>query len=109
MDMLDDLGFADDLALLSRSINQMRKKIGKLEHNSNRVGLSINATEEMRFKTAGKAKPVCCRRTQLETLEEFISSDGGANKDVNALLEERCQQELIQSQHLVARGEEDRM
>ncbi|XP_078603943.1 uncharacterized protein LOC144877771 [Branchiostoma floridae x Branchiostoma japonicum] len=90
--MLDDLDFADDLALLSHSIRQMREKAQKLEHNSGQVGLTINAkkTKEMRVKTVGNAKPVCCRGTELEIVKEFtylgsvISSDGGATKDVDA-------------------------
>ncbi|XP_073670704.1 uncharacterized protein [Paramisgurnus dabryanus] len=91
-DMLDDLDFADDLALLSHSISQMKEKMQKLERISSQVGLVINATKtkEMRVKTTGKAKPVCCRGIELETVKEFtylgsvISNDGGATKDVEA-------------------------
>ncbi|XP_078617289.1 uncharacterized protein LOC144885281 [Branchiostoma floridae x Branchiostoma japonicum] len=91
-DMLDDLDFADDLALLCHTISQMREKTQRLERNSGQVGLRINPskTKEMRVKTVGNAKPVCCRGIELETVKEFtylgsvISSDGGATKDVEA-------------------------
>ncbi|CAH1266510.1 Hypp3401 [Branchiostoma lanceolatum] len=90
--MLDDLDFADDLALLSHSISQMRTKTQKLETNSSRVGLKISApkTKEMRVKTVGNARPVCCQGTELELVKEFtylgsvISNDGGTTKDVEA-------------------------
>ncbi|XP_078580636.1 uncharacterized protein LOC144864435 [Branchiostoma floridae x Branchiostoma japonicum] len=91
-DMLDDLDFADDLALLCHTISQMREKTQRLEHKSGQVGLIINAgkTKEMRVKTVGNAKPVCCRGIELETVKDFtylgsvISSDGGATKDIEA-------------------------
>ncbi|KAI8502833.1 hypothetical protein Bbelb_195350 [Branchiostoma belcheri] len=57
LSMLYDLDFADDLALLSYSIGQMRGKMQKLEDNSGRVGLTVNATKTkaMRVKTTGNA------------------------------------------------------
>ncbi|XP_078663299.1 uncharacterized protein LOC144906655 [Branchiostoma floridae x Branchiostoma belcheri] len=92
LNMLDDLDFADDLVLLSHSIHQMRVKTKKLEQNSSTVGLGVNAkkTKEMRVKTTGNAKPVCCRGEELETVREFtylgsvITNDGGSSKDVDA-------------------------
>ncbi|KAI8514967.1 hypothetical protein Bbelb_075580 [Branchiostoma belcheri] len=92
LSMLDDLDFADDLALLSYSIGQMRGKMQKLEDNSGRVGLIVNATKtkEMRVKTTGNAKPVSCRGVELEIVKDFtylgsvISSSGGAEMDIEA-------------------------
>ncbi|XP_061587446.1 tubulin alpha-1B chain-like [Cololabis saira] len=90
--MLDDLDFADDLALLSHTISQMRQDTQRLEHSSGQVGLVINASKskEMRVKILGNAKPVYCRDTELEIVKEFtylgsvISSDGDTSKDVEA-------------------------
>eukprot|EP00058_Branchiostoma_floridae_P024957 XP_002610447.1 hypothetical protein BRAFLDRAFT_85586 [Branchiostoma floridae] len=91
-DMLDDLDFADDLALLCHTISQMREKTQRLEHKSGQLGLIINAgkTKEMRVKTVGNAKPVCCRGIELETVKEFtylgsvISSDGVCTTDATS-------------------------
>ena len=42
---LEDLDFADDLALLSHRIQDMRDKIRALEVQGPKVGLKINATK----------------------------------------------------------------
>ncbi|XP_019626733.1 PREDICTED: uncharacterized protein LOC109471784 [Branchiostoma belcheri] len=90
LSMLYDLDFAYDLALLSYSIGQMRGKMQKLEDNSGRVGLTVNATKAMRVKTIGNAKPVSCRGVELEIVKDFtylgsvISSSGGAEMDIEA-------------------------
>ena len=39
---LDDLDFADDLALLSRNHQQMQEKTSDLYHTSMQVGLTLN-------------------------------------------------------------------
>ena len=48
---LDDLDFADDLALLSHNHRQMQEKTSQLETTSARTGLKINKkkTEVMRI------------------------------------------------------------
>ncbi|KAI8522196.1 hypothetical protein Bbelb_019500 [Branchiostoma belcheri] len=65
----------------------------KLEDNSGRVGLIVNATKtkEMRVKTVGNAKPVSCRGVELEIVKDFTylgsvisSSGGGAEMDIEA-------------------------
>ena len=42
---LEDLGFADDLVILSHTIQDMRNKTRALEVQGAKVGLKINATE----------------------------------------------------------------
>ena len=42
---LEDLDFADDLALLSHRIQDMRDKTEALEEQGAKVGLKINATK----------------------------------------------------------------
>ena len=49
--LLEDLDFANDLALLSHRIQDMRDKTRALEVQSAKVGLKINATKTKRIGT----------------------------------------------------------
>ena len=45
MDQLEDLDFADDIALISTTQHQMQKKTDKLAETSQRIGLNISKTK----------------------------------------------------------------
>ena len=45
MDRLEDLDFADDIALISTTQNQMQKKTDKLTETSQRLGLTVSKIE----------------------------------------------------------------
>ena len=88
---LDDLDFADDLALLSHSYHQMQDKINTLIETSSQVGLNIHEgkTKNIRINTT-TTEPITLGDTMLEEVESFtylgsiISSQGGTDADVKA-------------------------
>ena len=43
--MLEDLDFADDIALLSSRFNDLHEKTGRLAEEAARVGLKLNVTK----------------------------------------------------------------
>ena len=69
---LDDLDFAEDLALLSHSRQQMQDKTTRLMDISAKVGLSIHKqkTKVMKVNTAS-IEPVLLENRPLEEVESF--------------------------------------
>jgi len=69
---LDDLDFADDLALLSHNYQQMQEKTSDLHHTSMQVGLTLNKqkTKILRIN-AGTDEPVKIEGEELEEVESF--------------------------------------
>ena len=53
--MLEDLDFADDIALLSSTMGHLQAKTTKLEQNAARVGLKLNAGKCKVLKANGKS------------------------------------------------------
>ena len=88
---LDDLDFADDLALLSHNHSQMQDKASLLETTSAETGLKINRkkTELMKMNTTGNA-PVTVGGEPIEKVESFvylgsvIDQQGGTDQDISA-------------------------
>ena len=88
---LDDLDFADDLALLSHSHNQMQDKTTRLETISAGTGLRINKkkTELMKIYTTTDT-PVIVDGEPIKEVESFvylgsiIDEKGGTDRDVSA-------------------------
>ena len=86
---LDDLDFADDLALLSHNHRQMQNKTNRLVEESAKVGLQINTkkTELMKINTTSNT-PVTAREEPIKEVESFvylgsvIDKNGGTDKDV---------------------------
>ena len=70
---LDDLYFADDLALLSQSHSQMQDKITLLETTSAGTGLKINRkkTELMKMNTTANT-PVTVGGELIREVESFV-------------------------------------
>ena len=91
LDQLDDLDFADDLALLSHSSNQMQDKTTLLATTSAGVGLKVNKrkTELMKINTTSNA-PVTVDNHQIREVESFVylgsvvDRQGGTDRDVIA-------------------------
>jgi hypothetical protein len=54
--MLEDLDFADDIALLSSTMNHLTHKTTKLEDNSAKVCLKLNAKKCKVMKINSKSK-----------------------------------------------------
>ena len=92
-EQLEDLDFADDLALISGSHTHIQQKTTKLHEISKQLGLRINAgkTKVMRLNTKSH-QPITIEEQSLEDVVEFvylgsnISTDGGADKDVELLI-----------------------
>ncbi|VDP48313.1 unnamed protein product [Schistosoma curassoni] len=88
---LDDLDFADDLALLSHTHNQVQIKTASVAAVSASVGLSIHKgkTKVLKFK-AENTDPITLYDETLEDLESFtyvgsiIDEQGGSDADVKA-------------------------
>jgi hypothetical protein len=95
---LEDLEFADDLALLSHRLQDMQEKVDALGAISQRVGLKINKekTEVMRINNNQEA-PVTIDGRNVNDVEEFvylgskISKSGGTEEDIRARINRaRC-------------------
>ncbi|VDP17093.1 unnamed protein product [Schistosoma margrebowiei] len=88
---LDDLDFADDLALLSHTHEQMQMKTASVEAVSASVGLSIHKgkTEVLKFNTEN-SNPITLVGETLEDVEPFtylrsiIDEQGGSDADIKA-------------------------
>ena len=89
---LEDLDFADDLALLSHNLKQMQTKTTKLAETSTRLGLNIHPqkTKVLKINTSNK-KFVKINEIELKEAETFtyylgsvINQKGGTDEDVKA-------------------------
>ena len=88
---LDDLDFADDLALLSHNHSQMQDKTTLLETTSAGTGLKINRkkTELMKMNTTTNA-PITVGGEPIKEVESFVylgsvvDHQGGTDRDVTA-------------------------
>lgn len=90
-DQLEDLDFADDLALLSHNHAQMQDKTTHLETISAGVGLKINKRKTELIKTNTTAdNPVMINGEPIKEVESFvylgsiIDGQGGSDRDVKA-------------------------
>ncbi|VDP16562.1 unnamed protein product [Schistosoma margrebowiei] len=88
---LDDLDFADDLALLSRTQQQIQKKMTSVSATSAAVGLNIHKGKSkiLRYNTACN-NPITINGENLEDVKTFtylgsiIDEQGGSDADVKA-------------------------
>ena len=88
---LDDLDFADDLALLSHNQQQMQEKSNIVADNSARLGLNINRGKSKVFKTnASNETPITVQGEALEEVDSFtylgsiLDNHGGTDADVRS-------------------------
>ena len=73
MTSLEDLDFADDLALLSHRIQDMRDKTRALEEQGAKVGLKINATTtKLMLMGTKRGDGVLIGGEQIEEVDEFM-------------------------------------
>ena len=70
---LDDLDFADDLALLSRTQRQMQKKTNAVANNSARLGLKIHRgnSKVVKNNTAASTTPISLEGDGLVYVTSF--------------------------------------
>ena len=86
---LDDLDFADDIALLSHTQQQMQEKTNMVAANSARLGLNINIKKSKILKAnSTNQESIRLAEETLEEVESFaylgsiIDSKGGTDADV---------------------------
>ena len=89
MKQLDDLDFADDLAILSHNARQMQEKTNILVNTSYKVGLKINRSKTKLMKiNTNNDTPILLEGESLEEVDEFIylgstvDKVGGADADI---------------------------
>lgn len=91
---LEDLDYADDIALISTNHGQMQKKTDKLTEAAQRVGLNISKSKTRILKiNCKKNNSIKCQNGQdIHETNEFtylgacVSADGGADKDIERRL-----------------------
>jgi hypothetical protein len=86
---LDDLDFAEDIALISSTQHQMQEKTSLLAETSIKLGLRPNESKTKAMKINAKRKqPIKIKDTNLEEVEEFtylgsiVNIEGGTDADV---------------------------
>ena len=91
LDTMEDLDFADDLALLSTSRRNLQQKTNELEVHAKRTGLHINTakTKVMKIKTDDN-QPIVIGIDDVETVDSFtylgsvMDADKGSTADISA-------------------------
>ena len=90
---LEDLDYADALALLSHLETHMQSKTLKLQSNASKIGLKINVekTEVMSINTKHPSKIQLDGNNLMNTnsfpyLGSIVTNGGGAEEDINARL-----------------------
>ena len=90
---LEDLDFADDLALISSKYQDIQRKTTNLKSSAERIGLKIHArkTKIMRFNTRVEER-VRLGEELLEDVDQFtylggiVSKKGGCDEDIRSRL-----------------------
>ena len=90
LDTMEDLDFADDLALLSTSRRNLQQKTNQLEVYANRTGLHTNTakTKVMKIKT-GDNQPIVIGIGDVDSftyLGSVMDADKGSTADISARL-----------------------
>ena len=87
--ILEDLDFADDIALLSSRYVDVRDKTSRLADEAARVGLKINAKKSNVMQVNAKNdQRIELNGEQVEEVEEFVylgallDKEGGTTKDI---------------------------
>lgn len=88
-DHLEDLDFADDIALLSTKRSAMQTKLTTLKTNAQKVGLNINISKTKSMQVGAQTPTsFVLDGLPIERVEKFtylgsqITTDGGAREDV---------------------------
>ena len=90
---LEDLDFADDLALLATSNSHQQEKTDRLDHYSSKVGLAISNPKSKTMSINTKSiTPITIKGENLEEVDDFvylgsmISKENSTSKDIQARL-----------------------
>ena len=96
--MLEDLDFADNIALLSSKFNDLHEKTGRLTEEAARVGLKLNTRKckTLRTEYASNRESIKVNGREVEDVEEFlylgatVDKEGGGSKDIMNHLQKAC-------------------
>ena len=98
--VLEDLDFADDVALLSSKFNDLREKTGRLTEEAARVDLKLNARKCKTLSTehASNRENIVVNGREVEDVQEFpylgvmVDKEGGGGSKyiMNRLQKARC-------------------
>ena len=87
--LLEDLDFADDIALLSSAMNHLQQKTTRLEENAAKIGLKLNDKKCKVMKVNSKSEEkLKLRGNDVEEEESFtylgayVKKDGGGTADI---------------------------
>ena len=90
---LEELDFADDLAVLSSKLEHLQEKTDRLTRYAKGTELNINASKtQVMYINNSQNAPITVNGKPLENVEDFtylgslISKDNGAQKYINARL-----------------------
>jgi len=90
--VLEDLNFAEDIALLSSRYVDMEDKTSRLVDEAAREGLKINAKSKVMRINARNDQRIKVNDKQVDDVEEFLylgallHKEGGATKDIQQRL-----------------------
>ena len=81
--VLEDLDFADDIALLSSKFNDLQEKTGRLTEEAARVGLKRNArkSKALRAEYASNRESIVVNGREVGDVEEFLYLGATIDKD----------------------------
>ena len=90
---LEDLDFADDIALLSSKQDHMQEKTDRLSYFASQIGLELNAkkTQEMRLNTTSNLR-LEAEGTEIQQVDKFtylgtvVSTEDSTKKDIKSRL-----------------------
>jgi len=88
---LEDLEFADDLALLTHRLQDMQGKLSALQETAEQVGLKISGEKTKLLRTNNKQEnPLALKEDNIEDVQEFvylgsiINNSGGTDEDIRS-------------------------
>lgn len=89
MEQLEDIDYADDIALISQRHTDMKEKLLKLDEEARKTGLKINVkkTKSLRLNHASEAT-FSIRQDTIEEVQDFaylgsaVSTEGGTDQDI---------------------------
>ena len=93
--VLEDVDFADDIALLSSRFNDLHEKTRRLTEEAAKVGLKLNARKckTLRTECASNRESIVVNGDEVEDVEEFpylgatMDKEGGGSKDIKNRLQ----------------------
>ena len=96
--VLEDLDFADDIAILSPKFSDLHEKTGRLAEEAARVGLKLNARncKTLRTECASSREKIVVDGEEVDGVKEFtyqgaiVDKEGGGSKDIMHCLQKAC-------------------